>query len=172
MVTVNSKKTIRLDCQKKKSSHVHHDCLYISQPLLHDRDMKLPNFTRPLFGVGEHNTKIFFSFSKLTYGPFGFNPENFANIWQIKWNWLRSMKFETVRIHFLSDVLVCCHPQILLTWQRDVTTSPLYCEWFKFCPPFFKEIWKKGTRSHSPTTFVEQAVYYRKSGEATSFFLS
>ena len=87
-------------------------------------------------------------------------------------NWLRSMKFETVRIHFLSDVLVCCHPQILLTWQRDVTTSPLYCEWFKLCPPFFKEIWKKGTRSHSPTTFLGKAVYYRKSGEATSFFLS
>ena len=36
------------------------------------------------------------------------------------------MKFETVRIHFLSDVLVSCHPEILLPWQRDVTTSPLY----------------------------------------------
>ena len=36
------------------------------------------------------------------------------------------MKFETVLIHFLSDVLVCCHPKILLPWQRDVTTSPLY----------------------------------------------
>ena len=36
------------------------------------------------------------------------------------------MKFETVRIHFLSDVLLCCHPKILLPWQRDVTTSPLY----------------------------------------------
>ena len=33
---------------------------------------------------------------------------------------------ETVRIHFLSDVLICCHPKILLPWQRDVTTSPLY----------------------------------------------
>ena len=21
---------------------------------------------------------------------------------------------------------VCCHPEILLPWQRDVTTSPLY----------------------------------------------
>ena len=40
--------------------------------------------------------------------------------------WIRSMKFETVRIHFLSDVLICCHPEILLPWQRDVTTSPLY----------------------------------------------
>jgi len=36
------------------------------------------------------------------------------------------MKFETMRIHFLSDVLICCHPEILLPWQRDVTTSPLY----------------------------------------------
>ena len=36
------------------------------------------------------------------------------------------MKFETMLIHFLSDVLVCCHPEILLPWQRDATTSPLY----------------------------------------------
>ena len=32
------------------------------------------------------------------------------------------MKFETTQIHFLSDV----YPDILLPWQRDVTTSPLY----------------------------------------------
>ena len=31
------------------------------------------------------------------------------------------MKFEAVRIHFLSDV----HPEILIPWQRDLTTSPL-----------------------------------------------
>ena len=36
------------------------------------------------------------------------------------------MKFETVRIYFLSDILVCCHSKILLPWQRDVTTSLLY----------------------------------------------
>ena len=37
------------------------------------------------------------------------------------------MKFETVRIliHLLSDVLICCHPEILLLWQREETTSPL-----------------------------------------------
>ena len=35
------------------------------------------------------------------------------------------MKFETVRIHFLSDVSSCCHSENLLPWQRDVTTSPL-----------------------------------------------
>ena len=38
--------------------HVHHAFLYISLPSLHHYDMKLPNFTSPLYGVGEHNTKI------------------------------------------------------------------------------------------------------------------
>ena len=36
------------------------------------------------------------------------------------------MKFETVRIYFLRECSVCCHPKILLPWERDVTTSPLY----------------------------------------------
>ena len=36
------------------------------------------------------------------------------------------MKFETVRIHFFGDVLICRHPEILLPWQRDVTTSLIY----------------------------------------------
>ena len=31
-------------------------------------------------------TQFFFPFSKLRYGPFGFNPQNVVNIWQIKWN--------------------------------------------------------------------------------------
>ena len=36
---------------------VHHAILYISLPLLHHYDMKLPNFMSLLYGVGEHNTK-------------------------------------------------------------------------------------------------------------------
>ena len=52
--------------------------------------------------------------------------ENLANICQIKWNWIRSMKFEGVRITFQATFSVCCHPKILLPWQLDVTTSPLY----------------------------------------------
>ena len=35
-----------------------HAILYISLPSLHHYDMKLPNFTSPPYGVGEHNTKI------------------------------------------------------------------------------------------------------------------
>ena len=33
---------------------------------------------------------------------------------------------ETVLIHFLSEVLDCCHPEILQPQQHDVMTSPLY----------------------------------------------
>ena len=36
------------------------------------------------------------------------------------------MKFETVQIHILSDLLLGCHPEMLLPWQRDVTTPPVY----------------------------------------------
>ena len=36
------------------------------------------------------------------------------------------MKFETVRIFFLGEFSVCCHPKMLLPWQRDATTPPLY----------------------------------------------
>ena len=36
------------------------------------------------------------------------------------------MKFETAQIHCLIEVSVCCRPEILLPWQCDVTTSPLY----------------------------------------------
>ena len=65
---------------------------------------------RLLYGVGEHNTEIFFFFFYTLVRSF----RNKIN------------KIETVRIHFLSEVLDCCHPEILLPWQHDVTTSPLY----------------------------------------------
>ena len=42
-----------------------------------------------------------FSFSKLTwYFWIISTTENFANISQIKWIWIRFMKFETLQIHF------------------------------------------------------------------------
>ena len=65
--------------------------------------MKLPNFTRPLRWVREHNTNIFFFFfSKLRYGPFGFNPRKFRQKWQ------------TVSVNSrLSEFSVYCYPEIL-----------------------------------------------------------
>ena len=38
------------------------------------------------------------------------------------------MKFEVTRIDFEVTLSGCCHPKILLPWQRDVTTS-LYDMW-------------------------------------------
>ena len=69
---------------------------------------------------------VLFLFRNLDTGLSDSTPETFDNIWQIKWNWIRSMKIETLWIHFLSELSVCCHPEILLPCQRDKTTSLLY----------------------------------------------
>ena len=37
---------------------MYHAILYIYLLSLHHYDMKLPNFTSPLYGVGEHDQKI------------------------------------------------------------------------------------------------------------------
>ena len=57
---VNSKKTVVMCFRlaKKKSRFFVHFLAVV----LHDHDMKLPTFMLPLFGVGEHNTKILFFF--------------------------------------------------------------------------------------------------------------
>ena len=56
----NLKKAIGL-LSKTTSLHVHHAFLYISLPLLHDYDVKIPNFA--LYGGGKQaTTKFSFSF--------------------------------------------------------------------------------------------------------------
>ena len=60
--------------------------------------------------------------------------ENFANICQIKWNWMGSMKFETVRIHFLSDVFGLLSSKsfaTMTTWRNDF---PLFHSFLLTCP--------------------------------------
>ena len=52
-------------------------------------------------------------------------PRNFANIWYIKWNQMKSLKFETVQIHFLSDVFGFLSFRNLLSWQPDDFSSLL-----------------------------------------------
>ena len=132
--------------------HVNHAFLYISLPSLHHYDMKLPNFTSPLYGVGKHNHKncrfLFLNLDNDRYCP----KENFAKICQIKWSWIRSVKFEIVRIDFKVTLSVCCHPKILLPWQRDVTTSPLYSSQLRFSanhPPFLQTPTPDQQLSHS-----------------------
>ena len=51
--------------------------------------------------------------------------ENFANICQIEWNWIRSMKFKAVRIHFLSDVfslLSSKNSATMTLWRKHLPT--------------------------------------------------
>ena len=56
-------------------------------PSLHHYDMKLPNFTSPLYGVGEHNTKIV-TFFFLTYKTINTVPKKisprFAKLYEIE----------------------------------------------------------------------------------------
>ena len=56
----NVKKAIGL-LSKTTSFHVHHAILYISLPLLHDYDVKMPSFTF-YGGRKQATTKFFFSF--------------------------------------------------------------------------------------------------------------
>ena len=79
-------------------------CLYFF-PLLHDYDVKLPNFT--FFGGREHKTSISFCFCELRYSTLEFNSRKIANIWEIKGVGIRAMKFQIARIHFLGDVFCC-----------------------------------------------------------------
>ena len=53
-----AKKKVFID--KTTNLHLHHAIFYISLPSLPPCDIKLPNFTRSLYGVGEQNTKVVF----------------------------------------------------------------------------------------------------------------
>ena len=100
--------------------------LHISFPSLHHYDMKLPNFTSSLYGRSrwtQHKNRrfLFLNLVNDRYGPI----ENFAKICQIKWNWIRSVKFETVRIDFLSDfigLLSSKNCATMATWRKDFSS--------------------------------------------------
>ena len=83
--------------------------------------------------------KLSFSFSKLNTVLSDSTWENFTNICQIKWNWMGSMKFETVRIHFLSDVFGLLSSKnfaTMTTWRNDFSFSliPSDLSWLVICP--------------------------------------
>jgi len=90
---------------------------------LHDCDVKLPNFTCPLYEVRWTKRNIFFLFLNSEMVLSDSTPENFANIWQIQWNWIGSMKFETVQIHFLRDIFG-------LSSSRNSATMATWCNNF------------------------------------------
>ena len=53
----NGKKKKNVYINNNNFSRVLCHFLHFLLPSLHYYDMKLPNFTSPLYGVGEHNTK-------------------------------------------------------------------------------------------------------------------
>ena len=83
--------------------------------------------------------KLSFSFSKLNTVLSDSTWENFTNICQMKWNWMGSMKFEKVRIHFLSDVFGLLSSKnfaTMTTWRNDFSFSliPSDLSWLVMCP--------------------------------------
>ena len=101
---------------------MHHAFLYNILAVVAGLRHETSNFTRTLYGVDEHNTKFSSSFSNLDTILSDSTTENFANIWQIKWNWIRSVNFETVWIHFLSDVFGLLSSRnftTMATWRND-----------------------------------------------------
>ena len=83
--------------------------------------------------IEQVNTTWKFSFPvcKLRSCPFGFNTRNVANIWQIKWNGIKSMKSETVRTHFLIKVFGLLSSRNFATIARSRSHfSSLLIAWF------------------------------------------
>ena len=72
--------------------------------------------------IGKRATQKFsFSLSKLRFAPFGFNPEHFADIWQIKWNWVWNSANPLFKCLF--DLLSPRNFATMATWRNDF--SPL-----------------------------------------------
>ena len=74
--------------------------------------------------------KFLFLFLHLNTVLWDSTSENFANIWQIKWNWRSSIEFKTVqmRIHFLKEfsvllfVVSCKNFASMGTWRNDLSS--------------------------------------------------
>ena len=98
----NIKKAIRL-LSKTTSLHVHHTFLYISLPLLHDYNMKMPSFTF-YGGCKTSDDKLFFLFLNLSAVPKKSTPGKLAYISYFQRIEINATKLEKTPIHFKSDV--------------------------------------------------------------------
>ena len=116
-----------------------------------------PNFTRPLYGVGEHNTKIFFFFfvnldTVLWYSTQKFR-QHLANQMKLNdinlvWNRANSL-FEWI------FSLLSSRNYHKLPWQRDVTTSPL-C--YVCLRKWLLNTQHQGPRGHLPCILVDTGI--------------
>ena len=103
---------------------MHHAILCISLPSLHRYDTKRPNFASPrLWNRWTQPKNCRFLFLNLDNDRYG-REENFAKICQIKWNWIRSVKFEIVRVDFkwLIGLLSSKNFATIATWRNDLSS--------------------------------------------------
>ena len=98
----NIKKAIRL-LSKTTSLHVRHTFLYISLPLLHDYNMKMPSFTF-YGGCKTSDDKLFFLFLNLSAVPKKSTPGKLTYISYFQRIEINATKLEKMPIHFKSDV--------------------------------------------------------------------
>ena len=63
---------------------MHRAFLYISLPSLNDCNTKLPIFTHPLYGVGDHNRKFLFLFLNLDVQSVWIQPHKILLTFDIK----------------------------------------------------------------------------------------
>ena len=97
----NVKKAIGL-LSKTTSLHVHHAFLYISLPLLHDYDVKMPSFT--FSGGRKQTTTSFFLFLNLSAVPDKSTPGKLDYISYFQRIEINATKLENTPIHFKSNV--------------------------------------------------------------------
>ena len=98
----NVKKVIGL-LSKTTTLHVHHAFLYISLPLLHDYDVKMPSFTF-YGGRKTSDDKLFFLFLNLSAVPKKSTPGKLAYISYFQRIEISATRLEKTPIHFKSDI--------------------------------------------------------------------
>ena len=94
-------------------------------------------------------------------------PEKIANIWQIKWNRIRSIKFETVRINFLSDVfglLLSRNFASMATWRNDFSLLLASRDVISYRAEYGKKNWqvpkyRVKSRRNTDTAFMIGYIY-------------
>ena len=111
---------------KQNNNFAHAMFIHFSAIIVRLRHETSYKISRARFMVREHNTKMHRLFLNLDAVLSDSTLENFAKIWQIKWNWIRLTRFEAVRIHILSEVFGLLSSRnfaTVATWLSDF--SPL-----------------------------------------------
>ena len=157
MATEEEQKKWKVFIDKTTNFHVHHAIVHVSLPSLHPCNMKLHILA--LWSRWTQHKSCLFPLLNLDTVLSDSTLENSANIFQMKWNGIRSMKFEAVRIHFLSDIfgyLSSKSVATMATWRK--LTSPLYNPRYKtplkLCPDCMTMLWMRNPLTPSAKEYI------------------